>query len=651
MIRAPAQLTAWTAAALFLAGSGVAADFLLDDFEAEPERWGAGCVLDRERVKQGAASMRWQADRSVHISRSDIPHDWTEYRALHFWLFSGQATGNKLVITFSSENPDTDGGDYFVVYGTVDWAGWREFTLVLDRLAPARSPVGWHQVEAIHFHTRGWGQESPVAGTVLYLDDMRLLSRTPEELAAIHEQRERVRTGYATSLNDFEDLLSYFPRGGDGPDGWQLVGTGSETDQPSSLTQEWHGVRLRAGPRGVAVFARDFDIEVSAYAQIVVRAGVSAGSTLRATITVDGDRSSVEAAPGRGDLILPLTGKRLERLELELGGAGAQRSASVRCIVLRKPECPRPRPFSNLDRTVMVTWDRPSWGAAAYRLYRSSEPISAGNLPRATVAVPSVPAAVSAACDSPPAPGIWHYAVAPASDGVPMSPGLSANVDVAAGPSRAVVRVATPIEIDGDLEGWPENAPRIRFAGAAHVFSGQTPDSPADVGAEITLCHDGESLYLGARVTDDVVRHTSTRSWEGDGVVLMLLFSPPLPDEAKQRYALVLNYAAATSEPGGKPSATILEDRSTTYGADAKPSAPGRWAVLRHEQGYTVEAVVPIALLSGYGFDARAGGLGVGLSVYDCDSTEGSTRRETAITWQQKRGLYDPRDAVVLRWE
>ena len=84
---------------------------MLDDFDAEPERWGAGTSLDAEHVKQGDASMRWPAGETGHISRADIPHDWTEYRAISFWLFSEKATDSILVVSFTSDDPETEGGD------------------------------------------------------------------------------------------------------------------------------------------------------------------------------------------------------------------------------------------------------------------------------------------------------------------------------------------------------------------------------------------------------------------------------------------------------------------------------------------------------------------------------------------------------------
>ena len=649
MSRSRPALVLWTALVLLPLRAPGQTDLLLDDFEAAPERWGAGCSLDRERVKQGSASMRWQADRFAHISRADIPHDWTEYRALGFWLFSEQATGNKLIVTFTSEDPDTEGGDYFVLYDQVDWAGWREFELVLDRLAPARRPAGWHQIEAIHFHARGWGQDKPFSGTVLLLDDMRLLPRTAAELAAIREQKQRVKAGYATPLNEFEDVLSYFPRGGDGLEGWRQ--TGNTEDDSAGLSQEWHGARLWAAVPGSRAFARDFDLDVSAYRQAVVRATVSKGATLRGTVTTDGRQTTAEAASGDHELILALTGKRLQRLEFALGGTGPRRHACLQYILLRKPESPRPRAFGSKGRGVMLTWDRPSWGADAYRVYRSAQPISPESVGQATVVRDSVPASVLTVCDVPPGTGTWHYAVAPVREDAAFGPGPGVKVDAGPGPSYIIARTPTSLDADGTLNDWPENAPRIRFEAGGQVFSGQPTTSSDDVAVDISLCHDGESLYLGARVTDDVVRHTNTRSWEGDGVVLMLLFSPPRSDRAKQRYGVVLNYTAASAEPTGEPIATVLEDREAAYPADDKPPAPGRWAVSRGADGYSVEAVIPIVFLARYGFDVRSGGLGVGLSVYDCDSTDGTTKRETVITWQQTRGLYDPRDAVILLWE
>ena len=74
----------------------------------------------------------------------------------------------------TSGNPKSEGWDYFNATITVDWKGWKCFTLIFSRMHRARSPVGWSKIDHIAFHAGGWGH-TPRADTALFFDDMRLV--------------------------------------------------------------------------------------------------------------------------------------------------------------------------------------------------------------------------------------------------------------------------------------------------------------------------------------------------------------------------------------------------------------------------------------------------------------------------------------------
>ncbi len=640
------RITVWT---FFLASLAATAcgDLVLDDFDAEPERWGAGTSLDAEHVKQGDASMRWPAGETGHISRADIPHDWTEYRAISFWLFSEKATDSILVVSFTSDDPETEGGDYFVLFDRVNWSGWREFELVLDTLGRARSPLGLDEIEAIHFYAVGWGQQKLVPDTVLYLDDMRLISRTEEELAALREQQRRLKFGHVTPMSEFEDVLELLSRGGDGVANWAPLASSTAAADSYGLRQDWHGATLWATGEGRSGHGRDYDVDVSEYREMVIGLRVGEGTSLDARVVIDGEETLAQAQPGTAQLRVAIDGERLERLDLEIAGSG---EASIEWVVLRRAELPEVHGFSNKTGSVMLAWDRPAWGAESYRVYRSPGEITAANVDDAEVVVQGVASEVASACDFPPSEGEWHYAVAAISGEDAMDPGSDFEVTVA-GEAAPVIGVATdPITVDGDLGDWPQAGSRIRFGGAGDVAAGEEPGSADDLSAAVMLCHDDTSLFVAAEVTDDTVRHASARSWEGDGLVVMLAFDPPEIAARGRRYGIVINYTSGT--PGAEaPVGTVLEDRVATHPADAKPPAPGTWAVAYREGGYAIEASIPIEALRGYGFDPRVGGIALGLSVYDGDQADGPTTRETAVSWNQREDLYDPREAAVVRWE
>lgn len=635
--------------ALLLLTLTAGADLLLDDFEQAPERWGPGLTLSAEHVMQGESSLRWLAERVGRISLTDFPHDWTEYRAVRFWLYSERDTGSKLIFTFVSMNPETEGGDYFVHFDTVDWVGWREYELLLDRLGRARSPLGLHNIERMDFYATGWGQEGLVPGTVLYLDDLRLVRLT----RAMQELEDKRRQGYTSRMSDTEDLLESLARGGDGLTNWRPLEGNAVPEEAGGLRQDWSGATLWARAPGSLAFGRDYDVDVSEHTTLLVFLQVAPGTELALRLTMDGETSVATASPADRALEMPLEGAaRLQRLEAQLGGAGdehGRREATLHTLALRRPERPAVSAFSNHTRGVLLAWERPSWGAPAYRLYRSPTPLTtAQSLAAEDVVSRDVTADLSQAADFPPAPGTWHYAVAPLHDGAPRAPGPALAVSVGDRDAPVIIPADGPLTIDGDLADWPAGASPITIR-PQQVVMGEAPTSPADLSAEVRLCHCPQALYVAATITDDLIRHDNPSTWEGDGLVVMLRFGAGALPHPPQRYDLVLNYTSGT--PGGAaPRGVILEDRTAAYPADAKPPAPGEWAVAYHEGRYIVEAAIPLEVLRRFGLNPNLGGLALGLTVFDGDQPDGPTSRRRAISWNQRKGLYDPAEAAVVCW-
>lgn len=625
-------------------------DLLIDDFEQDPERWGPGLTLSTEHVMQGESSLRWPAERVGRISLADFPHDWTEYRAVRFWLYSERDTGSKLIFTFVSMNPDTEGGDYYVHFDTVDWVGWREYELLLDRLGRARSPLGLNNIERMDFYATGWGQEGLVPGTVLYLDDLRLVSRTEEELAALRELERRRRYGYTSPVSDTEDLLESLARGADGLGNWHPLEGNTVPEEAGGLRQDWSGATLWARAPGPLAFAREYDVDISEHSALLLFLQVATGTEVTVRLTVDGQTTEVAVTPKDRVVEIPLEAERVQRLEVELGGEGdehGRREATLHAISLRRPERPALAAFSNHTRGVLLAWERPSWGAPAYRLYRSPAPIIAPqSLAAEDVVSRDVTADLSQVADFPPAPGTWHYAVAPLHNDTPGPPGPALAVSVGDLEAPVIIPADGPLTIDGDLADWPAGASPIVIH-PEQVVMGEPPASPADLSAEVRLCHCPEALYVAATITDDLIRHDNPWTWEGDGLVVMLRFGAGATLHPPQRYDLVLNYTSGT--PGGAaPRGVILEDRTAAYPADAKPPAPGEWAVAYHEGRYVVEAAIPLEVLRRFGLNPDLGGLALGLTVFDGDQPDGPTSRRRAISWNQRKGLYDPAEAAVV---
>lgn len=102
-----------------------------------------------------------------------IPTDWTSYQYLEFDCYAPVQTNAWWKLNIMSENPDTDGGDYYTAEFRVDWVGWKHFKLRLADLSKSRTPVGWHKIDGLEFWNHGWGHEQD-PNTVIYFANIRL---------------------------------------------------------------------------------------------------------------------------------------------------------------------------------------------------------------------------------------------------------------------------------------------------------------------------------------------------------------------------------------------------------------------------------------------------------------------------------------------
>lgn len=112
-----------------------------------------------------------------HIVCSLGTADLTRFDTLSFSMYSERANYAGLTLLLRSENPNSDGLDYYSVPMTVDWTGWKQFTLPLRSFRVSRQPRGWDQIDTIEIWAEGWGNV-PQPDTVLYLSEMKLTGST-----------------------------------------------------------------------------------------------------------------------------------------------------------------------------------------------------------------------------------------------------------------------------------------------------------------------------------------------------------------------------------------------------------------------------------------------------------------------------------------
>ncbi|MTH53037.1 hypothetical protein GKZ89_06400 [Bacillus mangrovi] len=146
----------------------------IDGFE-DARKW-SSVTESSEHVKEGLYSGRW-ANMPVKkaVQTTAIPADWSRYDKLEFWLYSKKATGTMIYPILDSDDPETEGFDYYMSGIKIDWTGWKLVSLPLKDFTPSRQPLGLHSVKKLTFHSYWYSDKPPSADTEVYFDDLRLI--------------------------------------------------------------------------------------------------------------------------------------------------------------------------------------------------------------------------------------------------------------------------------------------------------------------------------------------------------------------------------------------------------------------------------------------------------------------------------------------
>lgn len=132
-------------------------DVLISDMEADCHHW-RGALPDTDLARSGQTSARWVVrDETPHIFNIHIPHDWRDFTALRFWLYSSIPQPTTLKVVLYSDNPQTEKIDCYVFPLSVDWDGWAEVNLLRQVFQVAYSPLGWDHIDRIMLVGQGFG--------------------------------------------------------------------------------------------------------------------------------------------------------------------------------------------------------------------------------------------------------------------------------------------------------------------------------------------------------------------------------------------------------------------------------------------------------------------------------------------------------------
>lgn len=84
----------------------------------------------------------------------------TSFEMASFWMHSAIANDAELIFQLYSDNPNTDGSDYYRTSIIVDWEGWKEVRLPFREFVVGRDPLGWDGINRIRISASGWGVQT-----------------------------------------------------------------------------------------------------------------------------------------------------------------------------------------------------------------------------------------------------------------------------------------------------------------------------------------------------------------------------------------------------------------------------------------------------------------------------------------------------------
>ena len=128
--------------------------------------------------KEGDAALSWHHGTQHILKLTDYPKNISAYQTLSFWMHSNTNNGQKFQLVIHSENPATNGPDYYIQTLEANYEGWQLVRLDLNQLSKGRKPLGLHRITSFQLYADGWGQTPNPANTITI--DYMMLSKANE---------------------------------------------------------------------------------------------------------------------------------------------------------------------------------------------------------------------------------------------------------------------------------------------------------------------------------------------------------------------------------------------------------------------------------------------------------------------------------------
>lgn len=159
--------------------------FVIADFSKPANVAASGFPSSKEITLSGSCTLKWAAPNLHSAPKLALPiTDWSDYGYMSIDMYSEKATNSTFSAIIFSENPETNGDDYFKATININWTGWKRLTFGMGSydggFTTAKTPLGWDKITGFTW----WNNFSNIEvdpETVVYVDKI-WLGGTPSTL-------------------------------------------------------------------------------------------------------------------------------------------------------------------------------------------------------------------------------------------------------------------------------------------------------------------------------------------------------------------------------------------------------------------------------------------------------------------------------------
>ena len=142
-----------------------------------------GLLPDTTEVRFGAQSGRWEnLPATPRVSTRAFPANISDAEAISVWIHSSKAAGGCIAVILVSENPASEGADYYYDNVILDWTGWKEVQVPVSTMRIKRDPLGFDKITQFRFAATEYGcGEFADPELVLRFDDLKVIRGGADE--------------------------------------------------------------------------------------------------------------------------------------------------------------------------------------------------------------------------------------------------------------------------------------------------------------------------------------------------------------------------------------------------------------------------------------------------------------------------------------